>query len=276
MHFSENINTGRILIRAKRSLGQNFLIDENIARKIVKSANLFDNDVVIEIGPGQGALTKYIVEIVKKIYAIEIDKRVIDLLKTKFFNENLIFINEDFLKFDIKNIFKKEKKKLKLIGNIPYNITSQILFKAIDNREYLEYCVFMVQKEVAQRIVGKPQTKDYGIISVITQFYAKPEILFKVSPNCFFPKPKITSTVLKINFLTSVDKTIDEELFRTLVRTAFGKRRKTLCNSLKYLPFYSEVEPLLKNFNKFSLDKRAEELTVDDFVELTRFISESK
>ncbi|RCK74554.1 MAG: SSU rRNA (adenine(1518)-N(6)/adenine(1519)-N(6))-dimethyltransferase [Ignavibacteriae bacterium] len=273
MHSPLKVNTGRILIKAKRALGQNFLIDENIARKIVNSANLSSKDIVIEIGPGQGALTKYIVENTKRLYAIEIDKRVIDILKENFPQKNVIFINEDFLELDIQKIFEKEKRKIKLIGNIPYNITSQILFKAIDNRAYLENCTFMVQKEVAQRIIAKSKTKDYGILSVITQYYGKPEILFKVSPNCFFPKPKVTSAVIKIDFIQTYQHKVEDELFRTLVRTAFGKRRKTLNNSLKYLPFYDEISQRLKNFKKFSLDKRAEELTVDDFIDFAKFIS---
>lgn len=273
MSFSENLKTSKILIKAKKSFGQNFLVDENIARKIIDAAQLTSNDIVIEIGPGQGALTKYIVGKVKKFYAVELDKRVVDLLKENFSQEDLIIINEDFLKLDIEEIFRKEREKIKIIGNIPYNITSQILFKAVENRNYIEDCVLMVQKEVAQRIVARENTKDYGILSVIISFYAETEILFKVSPSCFFPKPKVNSAVIKVKFYPALRYDVDEHIFKEIVRTAFGKRRKTLHNALKYLPFYDEVSTKLEKFELFSLNKRAEELSLEQFVELTRYLS---
>lgn len=274
MSFSEKLKTGKILIRAKKYLGQNFLIDENIACKIVDAANLKSNDVVIEIGPGQGALTKYIVGEVKKIYAVEIDKRVVEVLRESFSQKNLIIVNEDFLKLDISEIFQKERRKLKVIGNIPYNITSQILFKAIENRSYIEDCLFMVQREVAQRIVADKSSKGYGILSVIMRFYGDTEILFKVSPGCFFPKPKVTSAVVKVRFFPNLRYNVDESIFREIVRTAFAKRRKTLHNNLKYLSFYDEISTKLEKFELFSLNRRAEELSIEQFVELTRYLSE--
>lgn len=274
MSFSEEVKTSKILIRAKKSYGQNFLIDENIARKIVNAANLTDEDVILEIGPGQGALTKYIIGKVKRFYAVEIDERIVNFLKTTFPQKDLIIINQDFLKLDIKELFEKEKRKIKLIGNIPYNITSQILLKAIENRIYLGDCIFMMQKEVAQRIVARKGTKEYGILSVIMRFYGEVEILFKVSPGCFFPKPKVTSAIIKIKFFPALKYKVDEKFFVEVVRTAFGKRRKTINNALKYLSFYEEISHKLEKFKLFSLNMRAEELSLEQFVELTKFLSE--
>lgn len=275
MTFSENLKTSKILIKARKSYSQNFLVDENIARKIIEAAQLTKNDIVIEIGPGQGALTKYIVGKVKKFYAVEIDKRVVDFLVEIFPKKDLIIINGDFLKLDVREIFRREQRKLKIIGNIPYNITSQILFKTFEDRDCIESCIFMVQKEVAQRIVASKNSKEYGILSVITQFYGSPEILFKVSPSCFFPKPKVTSAVIKLKFFQTLKYDVDEDFFKDIVKSAFGKRRKTLNNALKYSPFYDEISGKLKKFKSFSLNKRAEELSLEQFIELTSFLSKT-
>lgn len=266
------IKTGKIQIQAKRRFGQNFLIDENIAKKIVDSVVINSDDVIVEIGPGQGALTKYLIQKTNKIYAIEIDRSIIEILQKTFSSKDIIFYNNDFLEFDLSKVYNNEKKKIKLIGNIPYNITSQILFKAIDNRNCIEECTFMIQKEVAERIVAKPRTKSYGILSIFTQFYCEPKILFKVSANCFFPKPKVTSVVLKLKFFEKLKYDIDENLFRLIIRAVFGKRRKILLNSLKYLNFYDSIAHKINEFKKFSLRCRAEDLSIEEFVELTNFI----
>ncbi len=268
------INTSKIVIKPKKSLGQNFLIDENIARKIVESLNLAKDDVVVEIGPGQGALTKYIVENVKKIYAIEIDKRAAEELRTKISSTKLQIINQDILEFDFSTL-ELGHKKLKLVGNIPYHLTSSILFKAIENHRIISNVTMMIQKEVADRLTAKPESKSYGILSVLTQFYGVPKNLFTVSSTCFFPKPKVTSTVVRIDFYNQLPfKDVDEKLFRLVVRTTFGKRRKTLRNCLKYLPFDATVVKNIIEKIKFPLNKRPEELSIEEFIILADKIDE--
>lgn len=273
-NYSGNPNTSRIVIKPKKSLGQNFLIDENIARKIVESLILSENDVVVEIGPGQGALTKYIVENVKKIYAVEIDKRAAEELQSNISSNKLIIINQDFLEFDL-GALDTGSKMLKLVGNIPYHLTSEILFRAIDHHKIIENVTMMIQKEVADRLTAKPNTKAYGILSVLAQFYGVPKNLFKVSPNCFYPKPKVTSSVVRIDFHHKLPfENVDAKLFRVVVRTTFGKRRKTLRNCLKYLPFDEmNVKNIIKEIN-FPLNKRPEELSINEFVILTNKIDE--
>ncbi len=268
------INTSKIVIQPKKSLGQNFLIDENISRKIVESLKLATDDMVVEIGPGQGALTKYIVKDVKKLYAVEIDKRAAEELRSNISSKKLKIINQDILEFDL-SALNTGTKKLKLVGNIPYHLTSPILFKAIEYHKIIANVTMMIQREVADRLAAKPNSKAYGILSVLTQFYGITKCLFKVSPNCFFPKPKVTSTVVRIDFHHQLPfENTDEKLFSIVVRTTFGKRRKTLKNCLKYLPFDETiVKNIIQKIN-FPLDKRPEELSINEFVILTDKIDE--
>ncbi len=269
-----DLKTSAIEVKPKKSLGQNFLVDENIARKIVGSLELTSEDVVVEIGPGQGALTKYIVDNVSKLLAVEIDTRVAEKLKSEFLSKNIDIINKDFLEFDYKEIFKKYKREIRLVGNLPYHLTSPILFKAFENRRYISDFTFMIQKEVAQRIVGQKGTKSYGILSVLTQFYGKPEILFNVSSNCFYPKPKVTSTVVRLDFSEEIPYRVDAGLFKVVVKTTFGKRRKTVKNSLKYLPFDEQMNKRIIDSLDYPLQKRPEQLSIEEFVTLTNEISE--
>jgi 16S rRNA (adenine1518-N6/adenine1519-N6)-dimethyltransferase len=269
-----DLKTSFIEEKPKKSLGQNFLVDENIARKIVGSLKLTSEDVVVEIGPGQGALTKYIIDNVLKILAVEIDIRVAEKLKSEFLSKNIEIINQDFLEFGYREIFKKYKRKFRLVGNLPYHLTSPILFKAFENRRYISDFTFMIQKEVAHRIVGKKGTKSYGILAVLTQFYGKPEILFNVSSSCFYPKPKVTSTVVRLDFSQGIPYRVDEGLFKIVVKTTFGKRRKTIRNGLKYLPFDEQMNDRIIDSLNYPLQKRPEQLSIEDFVTLTNRISE--
>jgi len=267
-------DNARINIRPKQSLGQNFLIDDNIARNIVRELHLSETDVVVEIGPGQGALTKHLVGKVKKLFAVEVDKRVVVELRDKFQSENVEIVHQDFLEVRLSEWQEKFKTKLRLVGNIPYHLTSPILFKAFEERSSIRDITMMVQREVAKRIASKPNTKDYGILSVFAHFYGIPKCLFNVSPNCFYPKPKVTSTVVQIHLHDEILYNVNEKLFSSVVRTAFGKRRKTLRNSLSYLPYdASMVETLLEKID-FPLDKRPEQLTVEQFVGLTNQIEQ--
>ena len=250
----------------KKSLGQNYLHDENICRNIVTAFQVKKNDLVVEIGAGKGALTKYLISLTKNFAAVELDKNNCLILEDTF--PELKIINEDILKTDFNNVLKsfgKKNNKLRIIGNIPYNLTSQILFKLTDNRQFINDVQLMMQEEVAQRLTAKPNTKDYGILSVFMQTYTKPNLLFKVSKNCFYPKPKVGSRVIRLEFTDEHIKMVkSEEFFRKFVRGAFGTRRKTLRNSLKNTGINADELQIDFDFNR-----RAENLSVTEFIDLS-------
>jgi 16S rRNA (adenine1518-N6/adenine1519-N6)-dimethyltransferase len=256
----------------KKSLGQNYLHDENICRNIVSAFETKKDDLVIEIGAGKGALTKYLTELTKNLAVIELDKNNCDALKETF--PELKIINEDVLNVsfqELLNSFGKQKSKLRIIGNIPYNITSPILFKLIECRQVIHDAQLMIQEEVAKRLTAKPDTKNYGILSVFTQVYTKPRLLFKVSKNCFYPKPKVDSRVIKLEFTDElIAKVTSEDFFRKFVRGAFGTRRKTLRNSLKNISI--DVNQLKIDFN---FNRRAENLSITEFIDLSNKVYSS-
>jgi len=246
--------------RPKKSLGQNYLQDENTCRNIVQSFNIKPGDHVIEIGPGQGAITKFILEETGNLLVVELDENNCRILAEKF--PELEIINKDFLKLDFADIVKNDKK-IRVIGNIPYNITSPIIFRLADERKYIQDAQLMIQEEVAQRIAASPDCKEYGIPSVILNVFSKSQLRFKVSRNCFYPKPKVDSRIIYFDFTISrEDKIHDIEFFRKLVKAAFGTRRKTLRNSLKNLDINLADSPI-------DLSRRAENLSVDEFIELS-------
>ncbi len=257
------------MYKPKKFLGQNFLTDENIARKIVKSLGGNQNDTVIEIGPGQGVLTKYLLEQSRNFYAVEIDRHICEKLSSEY-GSRLNLIHRDFLKFDFGKDIHKPSGKIKIIGNIPYNITSGVLFKIFDAAELIHSAVLMMQKEVAKRIVSKPGTKEYGILAVQTQLHSKPEILFDVPPTAFFPKPKVFSSVVRL-VMKDEARVTDKELFTTIVRESFGKRRKTMRNSLKS---FFEAAAINENEIDFDFSRRPESVRVEEFVQLTNEIHE--
>ncbi|MBN1302330.1 MAG: ribosomal RNA small subunit methyltransferase A [Melioribacteraceae bacterium] len=248
-------------VKPIKRLGQNYLKDKNIIRKIVGVIDPCPDDIILEIGPGTGALTRELYGIPAKYFAVEIDKRVIEDLKFEFKDINLI--NKSFLDVDLNLITDAEA--LKVVGNIPYNITSPIIFKLIGARDFIASAVLMVQHEVAKRITAKRGSKDYGILSVILQFMADVQYCFKVSSNVFYPRPKVDSAVIIINFKKDTDTKVNTDLFAQVVKASFGNRRKTLKNSLSNSIFKDY------NFNKINLDfnRRAEELSVDEYVFLT-------
>ncbi|HUX61302.1 MAG TPA: 16S rRNA (adenine(1518)-N(6)/adenine(1519)-N(6))-dimethyltransferase RsmA [Ignavibacteriaceae bacterium] len=255
-------------IRPLKRFGQNYLADDNILRKIADEINPKKDDLLIEIGPGFGALTKFLIEKVDNLIAIEIDERVIESLLTKF--PGLHLITRDILDFDIEKLSKDEKSKVRIAGNIPYNLTSPILFKLIENTNYVNDAVLMIQYEVAQRINAKRGTKDYGILAVLMQYFADVEFCFKVSPNVFYPKPKVFSAVIHLRF-KNCDLLPEEKIyFIKVVKAAFGNRRKTLKNSLSNSIFGN------LNFEGCGIDLslRAEQLTIDNFLMLTKFTYE--
>lgn len=256
--------------RPKKFLGQNFLVDENLAKKIVASLDIKENDYVIEIGPGQGVLTKYISEATNNLLAVELDKSIFEKL-TKMFNGKIKLLHKDFLKFDFQNDRAVNSGKVKIIGNIPYNITTEILFKLYRNAEQIETAVLMMQKEVAQRLVSKVNTKEYGILAIQTQLSATPKILFNIPPTAFFPKPKVNSSIVKFDFDNLRNDIADRNLLDKLVKESFGQRRKMIKNSLK--KFFELQELSFENFN-LDFSRRAETFSIDEFVRLANGIRE--
>ena len=247
-----------------KRFGQNFLQDHNIIRKIISEIDPIENDLILEIGPGQGALTQYLVQSKAKLTAIEIDKRVIEDLQKRFSNLNLI--QQDFLDLELSH-FASESQKIRVVGNIPYNITSPILFKLFDNNLIIRDAVFMVQLEVAKRMTAKIGSKDYGILSILLEYYGKTELAFKVSRNVFFPKPNVDSAIVHINFNNLRNDTNFNLVFKSIVKSSFGNRRKTLKNSLSN-GIFADV-----NFSKCGIDLslRAEQLNINDFIHLAEF-----
>jgi len=261
-------------LRPKQSLGQNFLVDDNISRKIVQSLSPKADDVVLEIGPGQGALTRHLAGRLRRLIAVEIDQRVVENLRERFESKQTTIVHENFLDIRLEEWQKKFQKRLRVVGNIPYHLTSPILFKIFESRSAVSDCTLMMQKEVAQRLTAKPGTKVYGILSVLMQFYGTAKQVFIVSPNCFYPKPKVTSAVVQIHLHEQLPSRVNEQVFRTVVKTSFGKRRKTLRNCLKYLPYDETVIDTIVHKLDFALRKRPEQLTLEQFVELTNNIED--
>ena len=254
-------------VRAKKHLGQHFLTDQNIARDIVDSLSLEGYKKVLEVGPGMGVLTKFLLEKDVETYVAEIDNESIDYLKKHYPKLEEQHFTGDFLKTDIPTVFGKEQ--LAVIGNFPYNISSQILFKIIDNFEYVPEMSGMFQKEVAERTSGVPRTKEYGILSVLVQAYYDVEYLFTVHENVFNPPPKVKSGVIRMKRNLKPGLAGNEVLFKQIVKAGFGQRRKKMSNSLKVLGI-----PEALSSHRF-LDIRAEELSVADFIAFTNEWKES-
>lgn len=251
--------------RAKKSLGQNFLQDANVAHKIVRVFDPKGDDRVVEIGPGKGALTALILEQVKHLTVIELDNDLAPMLQEQF-GERISVIHADVLNVSLTELREQIGAPLRLIGNIPYNITTPILFHVVDSLPAVKDFLVMMQTEVAQRIVAKPRTKEYGILSILLQYYSTPKMQFAVSRNSFFPVPNVSSAILHFNFEQPYpDRADDDRLFRRIVRGTFGKRRKTLRNGLKGLDVPVDAFDALS----VDLELRPEELTVGDFVLLS-------
>ena len=251
-------------IKPLKRFGQNYLLDQNILNKIVKEINPVPEDHIVEIGPGQGALTAKLYQKVKLLTAVEIDTRVTEDLQKKF--PGLKLIVDDFINLDLQNIMGNNDNKLRIVGNIPYNLTSSILFHLIKYVDIVQDTVLMVQHEVAKRMIALKGTKDYGILSVILRYFSDTEYCFKVSPNVFFPRPKIDSAVIHIRFKNTINKN-DKQSFIDIVKASFGNRRKTLKNSLSN-SIFREL-----NFADSGIDLslRAEQLEVEDFIRLAEF-----
>ncbi len=254
--------------RPLKRFGQNYLTDRNTILKIVSNFNPQEDDSIIEIGPGRGALTRELSSASDNITAIEIDNRVIENLSTQFPNVN--FINQDFLKMDFGKL--DNSKKIRVIGNIPYNITSPILFSLIENRSLFSDALLMVQYEVAKRMVSQPNTKDYGILGVILNYFATVNLEFKISPNVFKPKPKVDSAIVSLKFDKLIDDNLNDRFFINVVKAAFGNRRKTLKNSLNNSIFVGY------NLDDIDIDfkRRAETLSIEEFIYLASELQKNK
>jgi 16S rRNA (adenine1518-N6/adenine1519-N6)-dimethyltransferase len=254
-------------VKPLKKFSQNFLQNEQIAEKIVESLNCRQEDIVLEIGAGKGVLTEYLIQQnCKKIIAIEIDRRLAKLLEERF-QYKLKIVQDSILNISFEKIVGTDC--LKVIGNIPYNITSDIIFKLIENYTYCERAVLMVQKEVANRLVAETKTKDYGILTIFTGLYSNVKKLFDVNRENFYPVPNVDSSIVCLEFNVVEDKNVDYSLLKKIVRTGFNLRRKMLRNSL------SKVFPaqILEEISTVSLDKRPEELSIEEFKSLTTEIS---
>ncbi|GMN90088.1 16S rRNA (adenine(1518)-N(6)/adenine(1519)-N(6))-dimethyltransferase RsmA [Francisella sciaenopsi] len=256
--------------KAKKSLGQNFLQDENIIRKIVQLANIKKDDIVLEIGPGLGALTRYILTCSNNVNVVEFDASVIDTLlqNCKKYGEPKVY-NEDFLKFDLDVVRAELQQKLKLIGNLPYNISSPILFKVVEQSDKIIDAHFMLQKEVVERIVSQPNSKTYGRLSVILQYHFDCSMILKIPPEVFYPQPKVDSAILRLKPKANKLVINDYVFFENIVKQSFAQRRKTLHNNLKGILKELDVDP-----STLPVDTklRAENLSMEDFVSLANFL----
>ncbi len=266
----------------QKKFGQNFLVDANILNKIVDSADIYKDDCVIEIGPGIGTLTQYLAESAGKVIAVEIDKNLIPILnETLSGYENVTIINGDILKTDINKLVceRNQGRPVKVIANLPYYITTPIIMGLFESHVPLSSITIMVQKEVADRIQSGPGTKDYGVLSLAVQYYARPEILMQVSPACFMPRPNVGSAVIRLVKYEEPPVTVENErkLF-ALIRAAFNQRRKTLANALanaSYAPEKGKEVRITRQQVCDALDKmglsltiRGEALTLEQFARL--------
>ncbi|MDP8230218.1 MAG: 16S rRNA (adenine(1518)-N(6)/adenine(1519)-N(6))-dimethyltransferase RsmA [Candidatus Gorgyraea atricola] len=252
-------------IRPSKRFGQNFLIDKNIQRKIIASAHIEKKDTVLEIGPGLGALTSGLCEAASKVIAVEKDKRLHEFLSRNSSFENLELIQGDALQHDF-----SKYSKIRVLGNLPYYISSPILIYLLKNRSFMSSIFITVQREFAERLVAKPGTRDYGSISCFTQFYAEPEILFKIKKTAFYPMPKVDSCFLKVVIRNQGLCLTDEEKLFKIIRSSFEKRRKTVLNSLAASGEFGSKQELSEKLSEagISPNRRPETISLDEFVKL--------
>ena len=257
-------------VRPKKNLGQHFLTDLDIARAIADTVDACPALPVLEVGTGMGVMTQFLVEKPRALKVVEIDRESVAFLNEHFpqLRENIL--GEDFLRMDLKRVF--DGQSFVLTGNYPYDISSQIFFKMLDNKELIPCCTGMIQREVAQRIASQPGTKAYGILSVLIQAWYRVEYLFTVDENVFNPPPKVKSAVIRMTRNDVTDLGCDERLFRRVVKTVFNQRRKMLRVSLRQL-FTNGDMPNVDFFTEEIMTKRPEQLTISQFVELTNMVA---
>lgn len=265
----------------QKKFGQNFLIDTHVLDKIIRAAEIGSDDCVLEIGPGIGTMTQYLACAAKKVIAVEIDRALIPILEDTLDGfDNVRVINEDVLKVDIAELAEKENggKPIKVVANLPYYITTPIIMGLFENHVPLKSITVMVQKEVADRMQVGPGTKDYGALSLAVQYYAKPYIVANVPPNCFMPRPKVGSAVIRLERYEEPPVAVkDEKLMFRIIRASFNQRRKTLVNGLKNFPELDytkeEIEEAVEKLGR-GISVRGEALTLEEFAKLADILLE--
>ena len=267
----------------QKKYGQNFLIDTTVLERIIDAAHITDQDMVLEIGPGIGTMTQYLAERAGKVVAVEIDKNLIPILKETLGEyDNVTVINEDILKVDIEGLAKEYNggRPIKVVANLPYYITTPIIMGLFESGTPLESITIMVQKEVADRMQVGPGTKDYGALSLAVQYYAKPEIIANVPPNCFIPRPTVGSAVIKLTRYEKPPVDVEDPSFMfTLIRASFNQRRKTLVNGLTgagNLPVTKEQIVKALERMQLSATVRGETFTLEQFAILANLLCENR
>ena len=263
----------------QKKYGQNFLIDTGVLEKIIREAGVTKDDFVLEIGPGIGTMTQYLCESAREVAAVEIDKALIPILKdTLSPYDNVTVINEDILKVDINRLAQEKNggRPIKVVANLPYYITTPIIMGLFESHVPIDSITIMVQKEVADRMKTGPGSKDYGALSLAVQYYADPQIVANVPPNCFMPRPKVGSAVIRLKrHAQPVVNVTDEKLMFRLIRASFNQRRKTLANGLKNAPDIplekEEIEAVITELGK-PLTIRGEALTLEEFAALSELV----
>ena len=265
-------------IKANKSLGQNFLIDDTVVKKIIVGSTVNKDDLVIEIGPGLGTLTQSLLENACKVICIELDKKMIKILEDRFsLYDNFQLLNADILKVDLNSIINEEKrnsniKKVKVVANLPYYITTPIIMKLLESKLDLDSITVMIQKEVADRLIATPGDKDTGAITYSVYYYATSNAILEVPKDAFIPQPEVTSKVIKLDIRKSSPVQVkNENVMFKIIKSAFMQRRKTLLNALTNAKVFLNKDEGLKILNKLNLpeDVRAEKLTLQDFANIT-------
>ena len=267
----------------QKKFGQNFLIDTHVLEKIISAAGITKDDMVLEIGPGIGTMTQYLAEASGKVAAVEIDKNLIPILEDTLSEyDNVMVINDDVLKVDIRGLVEKENggRPVKVVANLPYYITTPIIMGLFEGNVPVESITVMVQKEVADRMQTGPGNKDYGALSLAVQYYADPYIVANVPPNCFMPRPKVGSAVIRLERYENPPVTVeDEKLMFRLIRASFNQRRKTLANGLKNSPELDytkeEIEAAIEALGR-GASIRGEALTLEEFAKLADLLSKCR
>ncbi len=266
-------------IQANKSLGQNFLINDDVINKIIEAANLNENDLVIEIGPGLGVLTNKLLQKAKKVIAIELDEKMIEVITDRFkLFDNFEVINEDILKVNLDEVIKKESniKNVKVVANLPYYISTPIIIKLLEQKLNIDSIVVMVQKEVADRLTAKPGTRLCGAITYMVDYYTKSKKIVEVDKSCFIPSPKVDSEVIELKIRKEPKVIIDDEkkLFK-LIQCGFMQRRKTLSNALINNNYVKNKQDAIDILKKMKLDGnvRGEKLTLEQYAELLHFLN---
>ena len=268
----------------QKRFGQNFLIDTHVLEKIIEASKITKDDFVLEIGPGIGTMTQYLADAAREVVAVEIDKTLIPILENDTLKDwdNVTVINEDILKVDIAALAQEKNggKPIKVVANLPYYITTPIIMGLFENHVPISSITIMVQKEVADRMQVGPGTKDYGALSLAVQYYARPQIIANVPPNCFMPRPKVGSAVIRLTCHQEKPVQVqDEKLMFNIIRASFNQRRKTLANGLKNaatLDFTKEeVEAAIEALGK-GASVRGETLTLEEFAKLSNLLCQNR